>query len=178
MIERLSLTDWSRLWFMVRLISQAAQGRRTAIPEDWFAAVGSLCPRIALIMINRVEDQEAERRLSRDCFIDYVGDDTEILTYAARIEVMEAGHRPIDWDHVQHLSRLARKVGLHRLFLASRALPPKVPEAVAINVLSDCENHCLQMVEICEQAYATTIAQTARRVAHVAESDGWFTTPA
>ena len=178
MIERLSSSDWSRLWFMVSLISRAARGKRTAIPEDWFAGVGSLCPRMALILIERVGDQEAGRRLSRNCFTDYAGDDTEILSYAARIEVMEAGDRPIDWDHVQHLSKLARKVGLHRLFLASRALPPKVPEAMAKNVLSDCENHCLQMVAICEQAYAATIAQTARRVANVAESDGWFATPA
>ena len=176
-IEGLSSRDWSRLWYMASLISQAARERRTSIPEDWFADAGSLSPRRALILINRVEDQEAVRRLSRNYFSDYAGGDTQILRHVARVKMIGTEDDPIDWDHVQHLSKRARLVGIHTLFQPNRKLSSKIPKAVAEEVLSDCGNHCEQLVGICEQAYGTIVAQAAPKIAHLAESDGWFTAP-
>ena len=173
-IERLSSRDWSCLWSMVNLISWATRERPTAIPEDWFPSAEFLSPRMELILIGRVSDKAVARRLSRSRFIDYAGDDTQILCYAARIEMMGAEDDPIDWDYIQHLSRRARQVGIHELFPEPRKLSTNIPERMAEKVLSDCEHHCEQLVAICEQAYATIIAQNAPKVARLAESDSWF----
>ena len=176
-IERLSSREWSRLWSMARLISQVSRESHTAIPEDWFSFAGSLSPRMALILIGRVADQEAVRRLSHNYFIDYAGDDTQILRYAARAEMMVAEDGSINWDHIRNLSNRPRQVGVCAPFPLSRQLTSKIPKAVAKEVLSDCGNYCEQLVAICEQAYATIVAQDALKVTHLAESDGWFTAP-
>ena len=172
-IKRLSSDDWSRLWSMVSLTSRAARENRPTIPEAWFSSSGSLSPRMALILIDRVREQEAVRRLLSNSFIDCAGDETQILHYAARVMVMEDD--PIDWDFIQHLSKSARRAGIRVLFPEPRSLPSKMPEATAKKVLSDCGNHCEQLVAICEQAYATTVAKVAPKVAQLADSDGWFT---
>ena len=172
-IKRLSSDDWSRLWSMVSLTSRAARENRPAIPEAWFSSTGSLSPRMALILIDRVREQEAVRRLLRNRFVDCAGDETQILHYVARVMVMEDD--PIDWDFIQHLSKSARRAGIRVLFPEPRSLPSKMPEATAKKVLSDCGNHCEQLVAICEQAYATTVAKVAPKVAQLADSDGWFT---
>ena len=173
-IERLSSRDWSCLWSMVNLVSWATRERPTAIPEDWFPSAEFLSPRMELILIGRVSDKAAARRLSRSRFIDYAGDDTQILCYAASIEMTGAENDPINWDYIQHLSRRARQVGLHALFPEPRKLPANIPAKMAEKVLSDCEHHCEQLVAICEQTYATIIAQNAPKVARLAESDSWF----
>ena len=82
---------------------------------------------------------------------------------------------PIDCDFIQHLSKSARRAGIRVLFPEPKSLPSKMPEATAKKVLSDCGNHCEQLVAICEQAYATTVAKVAPKVAQLADSDGWFT---
>ena len=176
-IERLSSRDWSRLWSMVSLLSWRPCEGHSTIPEDWFVGNGSLSPRMAVILIDRVGDQEAMRRLSRNCFIDYVGDDPQILRYASRIEMMEAEDHPIDWDHIQHLSKRARQVGVHTLFPEPQQFPSDIPKAIAEEVLSDCENHCEQLVATCEQAYAAIIAQDAPKVVHLAADNSWFADP-
>ena len=106
----------------------------TSISEEWFAATRSLSPRMALILIGRVKDQEAARRLSRGLFVDYAGNDTQILSRAAWIELVGEKDGPIDWGHAQHLSKRARQVGVHRLFPTLRMLPSTVSEAVAKEV--------------------------------------------
>ena len=157
-IEKLSSRDWSRLYYMANLVSQATREIRPSISEDWFSAAESLLPRMALILIGRVEDQETARRLSRSFFIDYAGDDTQILRRAAQVEMMGVKNGQIDWGHAQHLSKLARQVGVRVLFPTSRVLPSKVPETVAKDVLSDCGNHCVELTALCEQAYAAIVA--------------------
>ena len=77
-IKRLSSDDWSRLWSMVSLTSRAARENRPTIPEAWFSSSGSLSPRMALILIDRVREQEAVRRLLSNSFIDCAGDETQI----------------------------------------------------------------------------------------------------
>ena len=176
-IDKLSSHDWSRLWSMTDIFSRAIQDNRVAIPQDWFDAAGSLSPRMALILIGRVEDPEAARLLSRNHFHDYAGDDAEILKRAAMIEVFRSEAVPVDWTYVRRLSKRARQVGFHTLFPGLGELTSRVPEAVAKDVLSDCGSHCGQLVTICEQAYATTIAQAAPIVSNVAETDRWFESP-
>ena len=64
----------------------------------------------------------------------------------------------VDWDYVRHLSKHARQAGVHTLFRVSTPLSSGVPETVARDVLADCGSHCAQLVAICEQAYAATVA--------------------
>ena len=175
-IDKLPSHDWSRLRSMTGIFSRAIQAR-TAIPKDWFDAAGSLSPRMALILIDRVEDPEAARQLSRNHFYDYAGDDAEILERAVMIELFGSEAVPIDWNYVRHLSKRARQIGVHTLFPGLGELPSGVPDAVAKDVLSDCGSHCGQLVAICEQAYAATIAQAAPIVSHVAGTDRWFESP-
>ena len=129
---------------------------------------------MALILIGRVEDREAAVKLSRKHFHDYAGEDAEILGRAAMIELFGSEAVPVDWTYVRHLSKSARQIGAHMLFPGLGELPSRVPEDVAKDVLSNCVSHCGQLVAICEQAYAATIAQTAPIVSHVAETDRWF----
>ena len=97
-IEKLSSHDWSRLLYMASLISRATREISTSISEEWFAATGSLSPRMALILIGRVKDQEAARQLSRGFFVDYAGNDTQILGRAA-------------WDRVGGGERWPNRLG-------------------------------------------------------------------
>ena len=173
-IQGLSPHDWGRLWSMTSLISRVTREHRAAIPEDWFQAAGDLSSRMALMLIGRAEDGEATRRLSRNYFMEYAGDDTQILKFATQIELMVSEEESIDWNHVQHLSMRAQQMGIRQFFRASRSLSSRVPEAVAKAVLSDCEKHSGQLVMLCEQAYATSVAQAASKVSYVAETDDWF----
>ena len=173
-VNKLSVHEWSRLWSMASVTSWATRASRPAIPEEWFNSVGSLSPRMVLLLIGRVDNREAVRRVSLKCFVDYAGDDMRILYHALETELHGAEEVPVDWDHVRNLSRRARRIGVGGSFPISRSLLAKVPEKVAKDVLSNSPNHWDQLVAICEQAYATTVAQAAPRVLQVAEKEGWF----
>lgn len=183
-INGLSSQDWSRLRQMAGIVSQATQARRAVISEDWFDTAGSISPRMALILIGRVEDSKSACRLSRKYFRDYAGDDDQILRRAAMIELIGSSDVPVDgdvvpvdWNYVRHLSKHARRAGVHTLFPVSMPLSSEVPETVAQDVLADCGDHCIQLVAICEQAYAATVAQAAPKVVHIAETNQWFASP-
>ena len=173
-IKELHPRSWSRLLSMVGFISRAAQEHRATIPENWFQVVRSISPRMALILIGRVEDREAVRRLARDYFRDYVGEDTLILRRAAEIELIGSQESLIDWEHVLHLSRRANEMDIVSLLPMMRIQSTRVPEDIAKEVLFNCENHIGELIVICEQAYATTVAQAAPKVSQVAETEGWF----
>ena len=175
-IEGLSSRNWGRVRSMSGYILRATRGHRLPLSEGWFEGVGHLSPRAALILIGRAEDGEAARRLSRVYFNDCPTDDAHILRRAAHNELMASEEGSIDWNYVQDLSMRAHETGVQQLFPASRSLPSKVPESVAKTVLSQCEHHSEQLVMLCEQAYATRVAQAASKVSQVAETDGWFTT--
>ena len=185
LIKELSSRDWSHLWSMTSLVSVARReysadfsGNRIAISEGWFQAAGTLSPRMAFILINRVDDQEATRRLSHKYFASYDGNDTQILRDALQTELLGPDEYPIDWNYVCYLSKHARKIGVHALFPHYYGQhygpqPLKVPEEVAKAVLSDCENHVSQLVAICEQNYATKVEQSVAKVSQVAETEEW-----
>ena len=181
-IKELSSHDWSHLWSMASIISMARREHRVAFPEnqiviseDWFQTMGTFSPRMALILIDRVEDQEIKRRISRNYFADYDGNDAQIFRYASQIELFGSDESIVDWNYVRHLSEHAHKTEVHALFPLYGPLPSKVPKEVAEAVLSDCKNHSGQFVAMCEQSYATTVAQSTLKVSQVAEAEGWFT---
>ena len=173
-ISEFAQRDWSRLWSIIEFDSRTIQKYRVAISENWFQASIPISPRLALILIDRVDDLEAKRRLSRKHFANYNGNDVQIVRRAAEIELTGVEQYPVDWNHVQQLSILARQMGMPVLFPMMSSKPSKVPESVATVVLSNCEKHCDQLVEICEQAYSTIIAQRSPKVSQVAETEGWF----
>ena len=181
-IKELSSHDWSHLWSMANMVSMARQEynvdfpeNRVAISEDWFQAAGTLSPRMAFILINRVDDQEATCRLSRKYFAGYDDNDAQILRDAFQTELFGPDEYIIDWNYVCHLSEHAHKIGVRALFPHYYGPQPlkKVPEEVAKAVLSDSENHSRQLVVMCEQNYATKVEQSTAKVSQVAEIEGW-----
>ena len=182
--ENLSSHNWSHLWSMASMISMArreypfASANHIVISEDWFQATGTLSPRMALILIERVGNQEVTRRLSRNYFANYNGNDAQILHYAAQIELFESDEHVIDWSYVLYLSKHAHKINAHQLlphFPHYGQQPSKVPQEVAEAVLSDCKSHSEQLVAMCEQSYARVVVQSTLTVSQVAEDEGWFT---
>ncbi|MCY4673021.1 MAG: hypothetical protein OXD43_04520 [Bacteroidetes bacterium] len=173
-IEELSKPDFSELWSLVDLISTATSDPGRRVPEDWFSSIGSLSPRTALLLILRVKDWEVRRRLSYYYFGNYVGDDIQVLRYAARAAT--AASDSIDWDYLCHLSKIARQAGIPALVadprLRLRALG--LPLEVAKTVLTEFDHHCEQIVSLSEQAYATAIAKSASTVKQRADSEKWF----
>ena len=101
-------------------------------------------------------------------------EDAHILRRAAKNELMASDESSIDWKYVLSLSMRAQEMGVQQLFPSSRSLPSKVPDTIAKTVLSKCEQHSEQLVVLCEQVYATSVAQAASKVSQVAETDGWF----
>ena len=173
-VDQLDAKDWSRLWLLLDCIATAANSRRPGFPESWFDDVGMLSSRVALALILRVEYSAAQTRLSRRMFRDYCGTDRHILQHAAAYEFTDADPREVDWNFVSHLSKLAGKSGLSLLMPMHRLDRGIVPENIALNILSDCESHCDQMVAICERSYGTRVAENAAKVSEVAERDDWF----
>lgn len=174
MIGDLSAHDWSQLCLLVNLISQAAQGHRAAIEENWFEVADCLSSRMAIILLDRIDDTETRRQLSRVCFGKYSGDDHQIVRHAIWIELMDSENTQIDWDHILHLSRHAYQMGLQFVFPPSRSLSKQVLESVAENVLSEPEKYPAELISICEQSFAMKIARNAAKVFDTAQSDGWF----
>ena len=175
-LERLSSRDWDRLWSMTSVVRRATPGRRVAIPEAWFGEIGSLSPRLAVILVGRVAGGEARRSLSRAYLADYSGDDEHIVHRATEIELSGSDKdKVVHWDYVQHLSRRAQQMGTQMMSRVARLRVSQVPEAVAKAVLCESDGHSGQLVATCEEAYATIVAQAAPKISVVAETDGWFT---
>ena len=174
MIESLSAHDRPQFQLLVNLISQAMQEDHVVIKKDWFKSTDRLSPYMALILLNRIDDIETGRQLSRDYFNDYSGDDPYIVRRAIWLELIESENFSINWNHVQRLSKRACQMGLRSAFPPSRSYPQQVPASVAKTVLSEPDNHCAELISICEQTIATTTAKSASRVFDLATSDGWF----
>ena len=174
MVDKLDVKEWSRLWSFLTYIGAAANSRRPKLRESWFDEVGVLSPRVALAMIDHVEDNSTRQSLSRRVFADYEGTDQLILRHVMDHELANSTELEVDWNFICHLSRLAKKSGLLGLFPMRVLQRWTVPDSVAANVLVDCENHCAQLVAICERAYGMDIAESAAKVATVAENDDWF----
>ncbi len=173
-IDNLSSRDWSELWKLVCLISEAADERRPTIPENWFQEDKTLSVRVAFILLIRVEDRETARQLSCLYFSNYAGDDSEILVSAVHNELAGSDDDSIDWDYIKHLSMRAQELGIDNIFPFRGSLMTTIPEFVARDVLKNFELHNEQFVASCERVYATTVAQNASKVSKLANDDDWF----
>ena len=174
MVDALDEKDWSRLWSFVTCIAQAAHSCRPGLTEAWFDEAGVISSRVALVLIDRVEDESTQQRLSRRVFADYVDTDPRILRHAADYELIDSTPRDVDWDFVNHLSKLAKESSLPILFSVRRSHDWNVPETLAEAVLTNCESHCSQWIAICERAYSMHIAEKMAKVSAVSERDDWF----
>lgn len=172
-LARLSSGEWSHFWSLASLVAHAAKHGRQSISEACFKELGSMSPRLAFVLINRVEKREAARRLSRAYFVDYSGDDGVIVRRAVEIELFGPERdEVVDWDYVRHLSQRAKQIGVQARY---RVPSSRIPETVAETVLGESEKHSVQLVTICEKAYSTVVAQGAPKISDVAEIDEWFT---
>ena len=176
-VNELDQNSWSRLWSFFVLIAKASKGRRPELDETWINDAGAFSPRTALVMIDRVPDEEIQRELSRKMLRDYGGIDRLILRRAAGYEMRRKKPSEIDWEFVRDLSKLAKVAGLSTLLGMPRPHHFEVPEDIAKSVLNDCELHCKQIVAICERAYGIRIARKADKISTMAEKERWFTNP-
>ena len=173
-IQKLSSREWMRLWSLAGLVARAVQGSGVGLTGFWFENVGELSPRVAVILLARLNDRNAARHMSRHYFADYDGDDEYILRRAMQMELVRSKDDVVDWEYVRRLSIRVQQAGVHTPLPVSSAMQAKVPKEVAEVVLSNCKDYSAPFVAICEQAYATVVAQAAPKVSYVAESEGWF----
>ena len=172
-VEKLSRRDWARLYSLFGLISRTFEQNLAGVLTDSLPPVSSISSRTALLLIDRIDDPEIARRLSRHYFLDYRGDDAQIVRRACQIE-FQVAEEPIDWDYIRHLSSHARRKGIRTIFPMPGPLGFRIPEEVAKSVLHHCNDHHPELVTICEQAYATSISQSVPRVSQVAKEHNWF----
>ena len=173
-VNELDEEQWSRLYYFVMSVAQAANDRRPPLNRSWFRDAGVLSPRVALAIISRVEARTEKRVLSRRLFADYEGTDRRILRSAATYELGLPEQTDVDWEFVSRLSRFARKSDLTILLPTPRSQFLDVPEHIATSVLGDSHNHCNQFVAICERAQGLRVAEAAPKVSTVAAKDKWF----
>ena len=175
-MKRLDSTDWQRLWSLLRRGRRAATSLLSGLDQAWFDRAGELDPRMALAIVERVEDERERRRLTRRLFGVYEGTDQFILWYVANCENVDGGWSDVDWKFVSHLSMRAKRAGIEGLLglRADGSHTVEIPKDVAVDVLHNCGRHCTQFVALCEHAYSMALAKTARKVAELAEEDEWF----
>ncbi len=166
---------WVRLCSLVDCVGIGAAGQRTRLEASWFETGEELEARVARVIVGRVEDPVERRRVSRRVFGTYVGTDMEILRCAAECEGVGRGGDDVDWGLVGRLSGLAQRNGA-RMMLGLRELGTdvEVPADVSAEVLRKCEEHCDELVEMCERSYGRRVAESAEKVSIVAERDEWF----
>ena len=166
---------WVRLCSLVDCVGSGAAGGRPRLEESWFGAGEDLDTRVARVIVGRVEDPVGRRRVSRRVFGTYDGTDLEILRCAAECEGVGRGGEDVDWGLVGRLSRLAQQGGAGMLLgLRELGADVEVPVDVATEVLRRCEEHCDELVEMCERSYGRRVAESAEKVSIVAEGDEWF----
>ncbi len=171
LLDKLAPDQWSRLWELTRYVSQAEPDRRTTIKGDWFQNFRTLSPRMALILMERVDESGAVPQLSRSYFIDYAGDDSEILIRAASNELNRTNEESINWEYVKNLSKRMRELDVREFISLEQRIRLKIPADVAKDVLSNSNRHHKQFVAVCEKSYATFVARKASKLSEL----DWFT---
>ncbi len=174
LVDQLSSHEIRCLWKVVRLNSRLSRARPITIPENWFEDFNTLSPRIALMLLERVDNQEVLCQLARTYVSSYSGDDTEVLVRATEIELQASNQDSIDWDYVMRLSRRAQDLGISAILSAPISFGANLTLDVVIEVLSNNELHHEQIVAFCEQNYRIFVAQNARKVSDVARADSWI----
>lgn len=173
-VAQLNVDEWRQFFFIVRCIEWAKSRDQKRLQSKFDLDFRKLSPRLSLALLERVDNNDLKRRLSRKAFRDYDGKDDVILQVAASNEIIWDGDRSdnIDWEYLSHLSMKSRCAGLRFLFPPTRNL--NVPDRIAKDALSKCHMHSTQFVTICERSYRSVVAERAERVSTVSERDRWF----
>ena len=109
-VEALSRGAWARLSANYWRVSRGIGGRRKEVGEGWFNDVGAMGARTALVMIWRVADPSARRRIARRLFRDYEGSDWAVLRGVAKCENVDGKWSGADWQWLSWLSRRGAEV--------------------------------------------------------------------
>ena len=175
-VEGLSGRQWARLVTIYRRVGRVLEGRREGVGEKWFEGGAGLGPRTAVVMIGRVGDPDARRRLGRRLFADYEGGDGAVLRGVANWENVGGKWADADWEWLSELSRRARSGDVEAVMsVRFRDMGElRVAEDVARMVLRNSDAHCRQFVTFCEQSYAGAVGRRADSVSRVAARDKWF----
>ena len=173
-VERLNARNWTNLATFLGCMRRAAGSDLSELDAVWFSEVEGVTAKMAPLLLDRVMDRAARRRLARGVFFGDEGREARVLRWVADNEVATSGGGGIDWSFVEHLSKRARASGSELLWWGRWPEDVKVPEEVATTVLSESEKHCEQMVAICESSYRMQVTEKAEKVSVVAERDDWF----
>ena len=179
-VDGLPSEEWTDLWVMTRSRGGSIGEFGQAIPEEWFKDAAHLSARVGLLLLERVEGQSVIRAISRKVFVKYDQLDEYMLRHAVEAElgvadVLDDPSAEIDWDHILSLSRRARSIGVDVLWPgpASR-WSVKVPKLVASGALKDSDRHCPQVVAVCEESYAASVAENQPKILELAQQGEWF----
>ena len=155
-------------------INQAAGQHQKPVAPGVLENITGIGPRLALVMIRRIEEREKRREFGAVAFRHYAGGDSTVLSAVATDQLLPEGTENPDWKFVCHLSMLARKAEIEVLWPVGRSETVTVPDEVAEMVLDNCEEHCGQLVALCERSRGVGVAAEAEKVSVVAERDSWF----
>ena len=173
-IEELGTKEWESVWTSCNCLVRAAKGRSSKVTAAWFEGGGTASARLALVVVGRVEDDAERRKCARTVFARYEGGDTLVLRGVAGWEFVLGRTDDVDWEFVCRLSRLGKKAGIEILWAMHASEIGEVPSRIAERVLQEGEEHCEQLVAVCERSRAMEVAGEAEKVATVAERDEWF----
>ena len=175
LVDGLGRKEWSQLLALSGVMEIADASKKTELDPGWCGAVGIKSARVAVVLVGRVREDGAKQTLARQLVRDYKETDGHSLWRVGEYEIGGLGRdRRLDWDFVGVLSRLAKAGGLPTVLPLYWDDPIDVPREVAIAVLEDYEEHCDQIVTICERAYSIAVAEDGPKISTVAKRDGWF----
>ena len=173
MVEGMSGEEWSELRECFMSIASAAGKARPGVTAEWCAGNSYRSARVAVLLSNRVYEFGARRRVSRQLLKGYTGEDKWIIGRASEREMGIGKEEDIDWEFVEELSKLGRRNGVGSL-AGGRLRRRTVPNVVARRVLENCEEHCEELVAVCESTYSVAVAKGGLKVAEIAEQGQWF----
>ena len=175
LVDGLNGKEWSQLLTLSGVMEIADASKASELEPGWFQSVDIGSARVAVVLIGRVGDDGAKQRLARALLDDYKDTDGHSLWRIAEYELGGVGrNRGLDWGLIGRLSRLAKAGGVPTVLPVYWDDPMDVPREVAIGVLENYEEHCDQIVTICERAYGIAVAEDGPKVSTVAKRDGWF----
>ena len=173
-MESLRANEWEALLRLCNCVEVGARSNRANLTKAWFERGMGLSARMAVVLLGRIEDALERRKCGRMVFAKYEGSDIHVLRGAANCELLQGQTEDMDWDFVCHLSRLGKRAGVELLWYLPASEIASVPRMVTESVLNRCEEHCEQLLAVCERGRSMEVASSAEKVATVAERDKWF----
>lgn len=142
--------------------------------EAFFVDSCDVAPITALVIASTVNRSEVRRELFRKYIVGCDRQEWYLISAAADAELAGAGNGDVDWSHIMHLSRRVRGMGLNSMFRRHRRERLSVPEEVAERILRQSDQHCSQLVVMCERSYTARVIERFEGVLSVSQNDNWF----